>query len=297
LLSAALKSCNGDQETATQEARFLQSTLQGIISDINQALFIARQWENIALRLVFESNILSEEAKRNLYRNMLYADESGKRHRYGRNGARKVHQWFLKGVFGTSKKQKKPIDPAGRTYFSSANYDLSGFAPDSRVSDSIAVLAALPNDPYLDDLLDLFSDNEVLGNIILIARKIWYRGFEEKWNEMPDVPSSYLITPMIEELAAQMDVETASNLTTNFLRYQQEYIDRRLIALRADDLNLSKGGVSELLCYLIDILPLDGREDLVALKSDIDVESERLQKFIKDERCELAQMMISSKGH
>jgi hypothetical protein len=76
-----------------------------------------------------------------------------------------------------------------------------------------------------------------------------------------------------------MDVETASNLTTNFLRYQQEYIDHRLIALRADDLNLSKDGVSELLCYLIDILPLDGREDLVALKSDIDVESERLQKL------------------
>ena len=63
----------------------------------------------------------------------------------------------------------------------------------------------------------LFSDNEVLGNVILKARKVWYQGFEERWNEMPELPSSYLITPLIEEAAAQLDVETATNLTRNFL--------------------------------------------------------------------------------
>ncbi len=277
LLSAALKSCNGDQKTAKQEARLIQSTLQGIVSDLNLALLIARQWQNIAVRLVFESNTLSKEVKQNLYRNLLYADEEDKRHKYGRNGARKVHQWFLKAVFGTSKKHKKPVNPAGQTHFSQANDNLFGFAPDGLVSDPLTVLLALPDDPYLTDLLHLFSDNEVLGNIILISQKMWYQGFRGRWDEMPDLPSSYLITTEIEEVAAQMDVETASNLTTNFLGYQQKY---------------SKGGVSELLCYLIDMLPLDGREDLAQLKVDIDVDSSKeLKKFIEDERFELARMM------
>jgi len=91
LLSAALKSCNGDQKTAKQEACLIQSTLQGIVSDLNLALLIARQWQNIAVRLLFESNTLSREIKQNLYRNLLYADEEDKRHKYDRNGARKVH--------------------------------------------------------------------------------------------------------------------------------------------------------------------------------------------------------------
>jgi len=79
------------QKTAKQEARLIQSTLQGIVSDLNLALLIARQWQNIAVRLVFESNTLSREVKQNLYRNLLYADEEDKRHKYDRNGARKVH--------------------------------------------------------------------------------------------------------------------------------------------------------------------------------------------------------------
>src|SRR5207245_4367266 len=144
------------------------------------------------------------------------------------------------------------INQDGRTYFSQASEDLPGFAPDGRVSDPVTVLAALPDDPYLDNLLGLYSKNKVLGNIILMARKIWYQGFEGRWHEMPDVPSSYVMTSLIEELASQIDTETATNLTKNFLLYQQKYIDFQLTALRAENGDLSRNGISELLCYEID---------------------------------------------
>ena len=99
------------------------------------------------------------------------------------------------------------------------------------------------------------------------------------------------MTSLIEELAAQLDVETATNVTTNFLRYQQKYVDYRLTALRAGDPTLSKKGVSELLCYVIDMLPLEGRKDLVDLKAEVDIESVVLKRFIESERLNLARMM------
>ena len=290
ILSAMLKSSDGDKEAAKREARLIQDVFRSVVSVVNQALFIARQWENIALRLVFESNVLSKKVKKDGYRNLLYADEKDKRHKYGNNGARKIHQWFIKGVFGSTKKHKVDFDPAGRTFFESDD-DASAFTSDGNVSDPYKTLAALPDDPYLDDLLQLYGSNRVFGNIILMARRIWYRGFNQRWNEVPKIPSSWFMTPLIEEVASQIDVETATNLTRNFLRYQEKYIDWRLTDLRQKNQDLSKKGVPELLCYMIDMLPLDGRHDLIKLKTEIDLTRRDLEKFINDERCELAKMM------
>ena len=183
------------------------------------------------------------------------------------------------------------FNPEGRTFFESDDDDASAFTPDGNVSDPHQKLAALPDDPYLDDLLKLYSDNKVLGNVILMARRIWYRCFNLRWNEVPHIPSSYLITRLIEEVAAQIDVETATNLTTNFLRYQEKYIDWRLTDLREENQDLSKKGVPELLCYMINMLPLDGRKDLIKLKTEIDLTREDLDNFISNERRELARMM------
>ena len=87
-------------------------------------------------------------------------------------------------------------------------------------------------------------------------------------------------------------METASNLTTNFLRYQQRYIDWRLKALGKEgfDALSKKKGVTELLCYMIDMLPIDGRPDLIELKTEVDSLTD-LTAFIDDERAKLARMM------
>ncbi|HVI21803.1 MAG TPA: hypothetical protein VM660_07125, partial [Bacillus sp. (in: firmicutes)] len=168
------------------------------------------------------------------------------------------------------------------------------FNSDGTVSDPSSVLLALPEDPHLEHLLKLFKSNEILGNIILVARREFCQGYQGHWEEYPELPTSYCMTGLIEELACIMDQETVSNLVNNFLQYQAIFIKKQLKDLQQQHLNvdLSDKHLPELLCYIIDFLPLDGRTDLEHTKNLIHYEqSQLLQRFVENQRQKLGEMM------
>jgi hypothetical protein len=389
-----------DHNTARMETEFLQVLLRKTVEVMNMAVFIARQWENLAIRMVTESRVLSKETKQKIFRNFLYSDEEKKKEKHGANGACKLHQWFLKAVFGTSGKKAQKFAPlkeksSAALYFSAvatsskkkkkkivgsspsaaasskkilvgssssvaaddspstaaavpssiaaddspstaaaapssiaaddspstAAADLSsvvaddsssaaaagpstsafssmdtdpfqGFSGDGRVTDS-RYLAAFSGDPYLDGLIASFKNDEVLGNVILAARRLWCRGFEGRWNDFPDIPSSRFLTKLIEEMAKEMDRETAANLTRNFLRYHEQYISYRLKEFDQNhDTSLPKNkNTAKLFSYLINMISLDGQPELSELQKKCNVDSPEIQNFILHYRKELASIM------
>ena len=183
ILSALKRSFADDLPLANHGAKLLQNVFRRVVDDINLGLRIARQWQNLAIRMVFESQTLSQRTKKVFYRNILYSDEVGKQMKYGTNGACKTHAWFVKAVFGSAQKNPPKVNVPGPRIFNDADEDpFFGFSADGKV-ETPDVLSALPNDPHIGRLLDLFSDNKVIGNIILAARRLWYRGFDGRWED------------------------------------------------------------------------------------------------------------------
>ena len=89
-----------------------------------------------------------------------------------------------------------------------------------------------------------------------------------------------------------MDTETAHNLTTNFLGYQRRYVAHQMQKVKEVSPEFLKDDAVELFVYLIDLLPLDGRSDLTKLKDKLRIdESHQLQRFIQEQRQQLAVMM------
>jgi len=297
LLAAAVARNPNDKIVATKQARFLQSLFRHIVFDVNLVLQMARHMENLAVRMVFESKVLDKQTKQLFYRNLLYSDEQGKRSKYGENGARKTHQWFLKAVFGTSQKNPHTIDPGAQMSLPADTGDpFSKFSPDGHLLKHLepkAAFAALPGDPHIEHLLDLFKQNTIVGNIILAARQELFRGYDGRWAEFPLTTStSYLITDVIEEVARTIDVETASSLSGNFLRYQGLFIDHQLKQFREQhpELDLKNKLLLELLCHVINFIPYDDRPDLVQLWEQIG-KSQILGKFVEEQRRKLGNMM------
>jgi hypothetical protein len=179
---------------------------------------------------------------------------------------------FLKGVFGSAKMNTCKIQ-AGR------HVVVPSSAGGQVRDDDAHVLSAFDNDPHLSDLLHLYKGNELVGNIILAARKVWYQGFVEKLG----LPTSYLLTPLIEELARDMDVEMVGNLTRNF-RYQEKYVAHQPQPYRDQDPLLSNDLAPELFCYLIHLLPLDGRPDLEKPRTELDIDGSSYLQVVIDKR-------------
>ena len=158
--------------------------------------------------------------------------------------------------------------------------------------DDRSILVALPDDPHLTGLTNLFKDDVVFGNVILAARRQWFRGYANDWTKLPDIPTSYMLTDLLEQIASDMDTVTAVNITTNFLRYQQQYISKQLE--EALPLLNKKENLAELLCMTIDHLPLDGQDDLKKTAAEVDLASSvDLQTFIAVERQQLAMWMAA----
>ena len=292
LFSAAKKRCASDI-LAKEETLFLQEILRKTVAILNDAARIARQYQNLAVRMVHESTILSPGTKRHFFRNLLYSDEESRREKFGENGGCKIQQWFLKAVFGTSKKLAKKINQNGHISQVNGADPFEGFSQEGHVSDIQRVLAAPPDDPYLLGLHTAFSESdEITGNIILAARRLWCQGYIGRWEEYPEFPSSHILTRLIEELARQLDQETAHNLTTNFLSYQQRYLVKQMEKLHAISDHIADKEAPELFAFLIDRLPLNERPDLIKLKDELAIESTpAFQQFIIQERHQLALMI------
>ena len=93
--------------------------------------------ENLAIRMIYESSILSNSTKRNLYCKLFYGDKKNKKAQYGSNGGRKTHQWFLKAVFG-SKTVEQPaiINTHGAIFYPPDTSDpFQGFNGNGHVDD------------------------------------------------------------------------------------------------------------------------------------------------------------------
>lgn len=251
---------------------------------------IARQMQNIAIRMVIESQVINKEAKAHFLRNIFYADENGKKHRFGMNGGTKTHEWFLKAVMGTGKAQQIPEnDLPDLDLFSTGHDPLNGFQIDGTVTDR-KIFKAWPSDPYLANLSKLFKD-QIVGNVILAARQAWFRGYAQGWGNMPNIPTAQFMQHLLSQLARELDSETAANITKNFLRYQECYIKKQLEPLQATRPELNVRGMAELVCMKIDQLPLDGRDDLRVVNASIisgSVAAAELEVFVSTERTKLS---------
>jgi hypothetical protein len=100
ILAAAMEG-RTDHIAALKDARIIHGVITGIVDACSLVVSIARDMENIAIRMVVESTVINLATKAKFLRNMFYADESGKQPRQGTNGASKTHEWFLKAVMGT----------------------------------------------------------------------------------------------------------------------------------------------------------------------------------------------------
>jgi hypothetical protein len=67
LLSAAVLRCDHDYVQAKEEAKLLHEILKDMVSAVNLMLQVAQQFENIAIRMVAESSILSAATKKMKY--------------------------------------------------------------------------------------------------------------------------------------------------------------------------------------------------------------------------------------
>jgi hypothetical protein len=133
----------------------------------------------------------------------------------------------------------------------------------------------------------------VLGNIILAARRAWFKGYAGRWETMPAfLPSRYGLTSLLEELARDMDTAAAECTMRTFLRIQREYVARHLEPIVANRPDLEDEHLAELLCLTINRLPLDGRPTLQRLKRRIDLDnSPALSMFVTQRRQALEQMV------
>lgn len=266
-----------------------------MVGAVNMVLQIAQQLENLAVRMVAESSILSIDTKKRFYRNLFYTDEAGKRAKYGSNGGSKLHQWFLKAVFGSVTKKGAEIHPGGSTHFLPDEESLDpfhGFTADGKVGDAAVRLSALPDDPFLQDLRALYKD-EVLGNIILAARRAWFRGYAGCWESMPPLRGSrFGFNPLLEELARDMDTSASACTSNTFINVQRRYVARHLEHILADNPEYKHDDLVELLCLTINRIPLDGRPALQRLKARFDLDnSPVLSVFVTQQRQSLERMV------
>ena len=61
----------------------MHQVIAGLVENLSMVVTIARQMQNIAIRMVIESQVINKEAKAHFLRNIFYADEGGKKHRFG----------------------------------------------------------------------------------------------------------------------------------------------------------------------------------------------------------------------
>lgn len=300
ILSATIAR-NLDPTVAVTQANLLSTLFRRLTFHMNLACQIARNIENIALRLVFESKILSAETKHIFYRSLLYADEAGKESKTGTNGGSKTHQWALKAVLGCPDEPPPSDNPDCEFILRHDEDAFAGFSPDGTVKKPYKVFPACPGDPHLKYLIEvLFHNNVVVGNILLLARREFFNGYCGRWEEMPPLPSCSYMWRLTEEIARQMDTETAANLTNNFLHHQSAYISHQLKQFRQAHPELHFDYkllqlLPELLTYLVDFLPLESRPDLEDAKKKVNYDNlELLQQFVEEERRSLGAMMNST---
>ena len=167
-----------------------------------------------------------------------------------------------------------------------------GFTADGKVEDVATRLSALPDDPFLEDLRTLYKD-EVLGNIILAARRAWFRGYAGHWETMPPFRASrFGLNPLLEELAREIDTSASECTSRTFINVQHRYIARHLDPILADNPEYKHDDMVELLCLTINRIPLDGRPALQRLKIRVDLDnSPVLNEFVTQQRQSLERMI------
>jgi hypothetical protein len=195
------------------------------------------------------------------------------------------------------RKKGVEIDPRGATHFLPDEESLDpfhGFTSDGTVEDAAIRLGALPDDPFLQGLRELFKD-EVLGNIILAARRAWFRGYAGCWESMPPLPPSCLgLSRLLEELAREMDTSASACTSSTFVNLQRRYVAKHLEPILVDNPKLEHDDLTELLCFTINRLPLDGRPTLQQLKARIDLDNSPALSMFVTQRRQALELMVGA---
>lgn len=210
----------------------------------------------------------------------------------------------MKSVFGSPFPNTPTIDRSGMVSFPPETNDpFQDFSPDGSTESILAALPGENGDPHLDRLKgSLFESNKVLGNVILVARREFCRGYDGRWSEYPNIPRSCYLKGLIDEVARSMDITASSHIVRGFLRYQQSFVKKQLEKLLEENLELEQQSpelrdslLPELLCYMINHLPYDDRPDLVEVEDRVEYdESDILQGFVVEQRQKLGEFMGSN---
>lgn len=89
-------------------------------------------------------------------------------------------------------------------------------------------LIAFPNDTSIQRLAQLTDDNRPLGNLMLLARRIWYEAYINRWSEVPELMPSDRRSRLLEDMAQVLDSNFRTACTHNFIKRYVHMLRGRL---------------------------------------------------------------------
>lgn len=175
-----------DESSAYPYARFLCTLIRREVENLKLIKQTATQMANLALRLAFEGDF-ENDFLHMIYRNFFESDRTEKGIRANvegasKSGGQKTWQWIchMATLYHHNEQENKLIVPT---------YPAQHPALDRNGSiDNPNKLVAYPDDPSITALVILTDDNRPLGNLLLLARRVWFEGYAERFDEMQRYP-------------------------------------------------------------------------------------------------------------
>lgn len=215
-------------ESAMKQARLLTGAVRAFVREMNTTRRLATQFANILFGLLKEGDY-DQNFKRMVYQNFYQSSRStrgklGKASGSSGSAAMKTWTWLLHMATAYTHKS------VNKNKFPSVEYN-----PDERpvlsstgLIDNPNSLIAFPNDIAIRSLVQLTADNRPLGNLMLLARRVWWEGYQGRWEQAPALMESARRSHLIDDAAQVLDSNFRTACSHNFIKRYIELLRARL---------------------------------------------------------------------
>lgn len=217
ILSATIKRESGEQ-VAIRQARILTDTIRNVVHEANTTRSLATQFANLTLRLLEEGDY-DQDFKRMVY-TKFYQSSRSTRGKFAQasgssgSAAMKTWIWFLN--MATEYQNRSVIKNKNGQVAYNAN-DRPELSRKGEIHNPNALIA-FPNDTSIKRLAQLTDDNRPLGNLMLLARRIWYEAYINRWSKVPE----------LMHMAQVLDSNFRTACTHNFIKRYVHMLRGRL---------------------------------------------------------------------
>lgn len=217
ILSATIKRESGEQ-VAIRQARILTDTIRNVVHEANTTRSLATQFANLTLRLLEEGDY-DQDFKRMVY-TKFYQSSRSTRGKFAQasgssgSAAMKTWIWFLN--MATEYQNRSFIKNKNGQVAYNAN-DRPELSRKGEIHNPNALIA-FPNDTSIQRLAQLTDDNRPLGNLMLLARRIWYEAYINRWSKVPE----------LMHMAQVLDSNFRTACTHNFIKRYVHMLRGRL---------------------------------------------------------------------